>query len=378
MIIFQREIEDIIRKNLFKGSAVIIYGPRQSGKTTLSKKLVESFEEKGKYFDCELVEVRSAFVVGDPHALKALVGNYEIVVFDEAQTIENIGKILKVFHDTYPDVQVIATGSSSFDLSNKIVEPMTGRAIEYILPPLSAREISRVFQVDQKQLKEMLLYGSYPAIISKKTIEEKETELKKIATNYLYKDIFMLESIRNPKMFEDLLKMLAARIGSTVSVNELANGLKTTSVTVEKYIRLLEQSFVIKRIYSYSKNFSNELKKSFKIYFLDLGIRNVLSQSFLPIDDRTDKGAIFENYFIIEKYKQGVLETFPPSIYFWRTRQGLEIDLLVEKNNQIEAFECKYGSEDVVFNIFLKYYPGSKINVIRLSNVIQNLIAIDY
>lgn len=364
MLIFKREIENYIKDSLFKGSMVVILGPRQSGKTTLSKKIIKSYTQRGGYFNCELVEVRSAFGLGDPESLKHLIGEKEIVVFDEAQTIQNIGKILKVFHDTYPQIQIIATGSSSFDLSNKIKEPMTGRAIEFTLPPLSLAEIKAVISVDSNKLDEIIRYGSYPAVVGAPTKERKEIELKKIATNYLYKDIFVFESIRNPKMFEDLLKLLATAVGGTVSTHKLATDLGTTNHTVEKYIRLLEQSFVVKRIYSYSRNFANELKKSFKIYFIDTGVRNALTQNFTSLDNRLDKGALFENYFIIEKYKSGLKQTFPPYMYFWRTRQGLEIDLLIEKDGVLSAFECKFSDQPVSFSTFLKHYPGSETRVI--------------
>lgn len=373
MLIFKREMENRIRENLFKGSMIVILGPRQAGKTTLSKKIVESFNSDGVYLNCEFIEVRAAFRIGEPRALREIIGNKKVAVFDEAQTIENIGKILKTFHDTYPEIQVIATGSSSFDLSNKIKEPMTGRAIEFILPPLSLNEIRSSMNLTRESLDEVLCFGSYPAVVGAETIADKEQELKKIATNYLYKDIFMFESIRNPKMFEDLLKILATSIGSTVSTHKLAQELGTTSATVEKYIRLLEQSFVIKRIYSYSKHFANELKKSYKIYFLDTGIRNALAQNFASVFNRIDNGQLFENYYVIEKFKQGLLDTFPPYMYFWRTKQGLEIDLLIEKAGKISAYECKFSHQTVSFNKFLQYYPESTTKVVTFDSIITNI-----
>src|SRR3989344_2549807 len=189
MIIFQREIEARIRSLLFKKGMVIILGPRQSGKTTLSKKIIESFGNEGQYFNCEFDEVRRHFVLGEPDRLLELVKDKKIVVFDEAQTILNIGKILKVFFDTYPHIQIIATGSSSFDLANKIKEPMTGRAFEFILPPLTLSEIKSAMSVSREKLNEIMLYGSYPAVVGANNTEAKKLELKKVATNYLYKDI---------------------------------------------------------------------------------------------------------------------------------------------------------------------------------------------
>lgn len=371
MIIFERTIEDKIRKNLFKNQIVTILGPRQSGKTTLSKKIIKEYGESGEYFDCELAYVRKHFVLGEPDVLLSLIGKNKIVVFDEAQTIENIGKILKVFFDTYPHIQIIATGSSSFDLANKIKEPLTGRAAEFTLLPLSLEEIKPKKILNKESLYDLLVYGTYPAVVGAETKEDKENELKKIATNYLYKDIFTFESIKNPRIFEELLKMLALQISATVSTNEIAKALGVQRFIVDKYIKLLEQSYVIKKINSFSRNMRTELKKSFKIYFIDVGIRNALIDEINKIDDRSDKGAIFENFFISERMKIGTLETFPPKIYFWRTRGGLEIDMIEEKNNQIKAYECKWKNEKVSFQTFLKYYPKAETSVVTTENILK-------
>ena len=370
MLIFKREIEDQIRNNLFKNGMVIILGPRQSGKTTLAKKIVQSFADKGEYFNCEFADVRKHFVLGKPDELLKLIGNKKIVVFDEAQTILNIGKILKVFFDTYPKIQIIATGSSSFDLANKIKEPLTGRAFEFILPPLSLSEIKSVLKVSMDKLNELMLYGSYPKIVGAQTLKEKQFELKKIATNYLYKDIYTFETIKNPKILEDLVINLAHATGNTVSAYKLAQNLGVAPSTVERYIRLLEQSFVIKRIYSYSRNFANELKKSYKIYFLDTGVRNTLIE---PVDmnDSQTKGILFENFFVIEKMKQGLLQIFPPRLHFWRTKQGLEIDLIEVENKKLTAYECKWQKQEVSFKTFLKKYPDAKTSVVSPEDLVQ-------
>lgn len=369
MIIFKREIENQIRNALFTKSMVVILGPRQSGKTTLSKKIIESFGEEGEYFNCEFADVRKHFVLGKPDKLLELIKDKKIVVFDEAQTIQNIGKILKIFYDTYPKIQIIATGSSSFDLANKIKEPMTGRAFEFILPPLLLSEIKSAINVSREKLNEIMLYGSYPAVVGANTIEEKKLELKKIATNYLYKDIYTFEMIHNPKVLEDLLINLAYATGGTVSAYKLGKDLGVAPSTIERYIRLLEQSFVIKRIYSYSKNFANELKKSYKIYFLDTGVRNALIEP-VDINDNNTKGALFENFFIMEKMKQGLLQTFSPRLAFWRTKQGLEIDLIEVENQKLTAYECKWGKEDIKFTKFLKYYPNATAQVITPDDLI--------
>ena len=372
MIIFKRDIEDRILSLLFKNRMVIILGPRQSGKTTLAKKIVEQYGIDGEYYDCQLADVRAHFVVGEPDKLLPLTKRKKIVVFDEAQTIQNIGSILKVFHDTYPRVQIIATGSSSFDLANKIKEPMTGRAFELTLLPLSLHEISLAYHsLNKANLLNVMQFGSYPAVVAAPTINEKLFAIKNIATNYLYKDVFVFEAIRNPKVFEDLLKMLALQIGSMVSINELAQGLGVTRATVNRYMRLLEQSFIIKRVYSFSNNPRNEIKKGFKVFFLDTGVRNALVDIVSPMEARSDKGFIFENFFVSERMKNGALEIFPPEIMFWRTRTGIEIDLIEKNGVKISAFECKWKNIVSAPVQFIKFYPQASFTSITVDNILK-------
>jgi predicted AAA+ superfamily ATPase len=367
-MIFQRTLQPIIAKQLFKGKMIVLLGPRQSGKTTLSKELIKPFADKGAYFDCQLSEVRRHFVLGEPDQLLPLIGNKKIVVFDEAQTIQDIGSILKIFFDTYPSIQIIATGSSSFDLANKIKEPMTGRAYEFTLLPLSTKEIASVKIINESILHETMLYGSYPAVVAATTKEDKLLAIRSIATNYLYKDVFTFEAIRNPKAFEDLLRALALQIGSLVSINELAQTLGITRTTINRYLRLLEQAFVIKRLYGFSNNPRNELKKACKIFFLDTGVRNVLVDIISPLNNRIDRGTIFENFFITERMKIGATETFPPEIMFWRSRAGEEIDVIERSGPHITAFECKWTKQPVIFKKFLKAYPSAITSVVSPSN----------
>ncbi len=364
MIFFKRDIETTIEKLLFKGKAILIFGPRQSGKTTLSKKIISPYKEKGLYLNCELVEVRNAFLLGKPEALRALIGNKKIVVFDEAQTILNIGAILKTFLDTYKDTQVVATGSSSFDLANKINEPLTGRSFEFTLYPLSFDEIANVRKVKENELFELLTTGSYPEVVTENEKLVKQNILKNIATNYLYKDIFMFESVKNPLIFENLIKMLAFQIGQIVSVNELSKSLGVSRITIEKYLRLLEQSYIIKRVNSFSKNGRNELKKAFKIYFIDLGIRNAVIDSLGPVENRNDRGNLFENFVFLELLKKHIDTPFPPKIFFWRTDTKLEIDFILYGDEKIQAIETKWQSEDVSFKKFKELYPEAKTEVI--------------
>ncbi len=375
MKIFHRDIEPRITSVLFKHKMVVILGPRQSGKTTLAKKIIDTYGEQGEYYDCQLADIRAHFVLGEPKKLLPLTQNKKIVVFDEAQTIQNIGSILKIFHDTYPGVQIIATGSSSFDLANKIKEPMTGRAYEFLLMPLSLREVGLAYpNISEPDLFSLLKFGSYPAVVATEAIDEKLFTIKNIVTNYLYKDVFVFEAIRNSKIFEDLLKMLALQVGSMVSVNELAQGLGVTRTTVNRYLRLLEQSFIIKRVYSFSNNPRTELKKASKVFFLDNGVRNALVDISSPTDTRADRGAIFENFFVTELIKKGVLEIFPPEIMFWRTRTGVEIDVIEKNGLEVFAYECKWKEKAAIPISFKNKYPNARFKCITTNNIADHFL----
>jgi predicted AAA+ superfamily ATPase len=366
MVIFTRHIEPQIQKLLFHGKAILIFGPRQAGKTTLAKKLIQNYGKDGQYFNCEIAEVRNALVLGEPDRLKMLVANKKIVVLDEAQTVLNIGAILKVFLDTYPEIQIIATGSSSFDLANKINEPLTGRAFEFTLYPLSTKEVASA--QSQGTLFDYLRTGMYPEVVAEPDRDIKKSILQNVATNYLYKDVFIFESIKSPLVFENLIKMLAYQIGNIVSVNELSSALGVSRSVVEKYLRLLEQSYIIKRVNAFSRNHRNEIKKAFKIYFLDLGIRNAVIDSFAPAEERGDRGNLFENFVFLELLKEHAAETFPPQMFFWRTKTKMEIDLILYKDEKIEAIEVKWKEESVSFKTFLKSYPNAKTRTVTIKN----------
>lgn len=370
-LIFKRTIEDQILDSIGKSNVLLIFGPRQVGKTTLVKQILARRNDAGAYFNCEQIAVREHFVLGKPEELRELVGARKLVVFDEAQTIVNIGAILKVFVDTYPDVQIIATGSSSFDLANKINEPLTGRARSFTLLPLSLEEIQSRLPLDHDVLCMLMRYGSYPAVVAAETEHEKSQVLRNVATSYLYKDIFMFEKIKNPIHFEQLLKLLAHQIGCMVSMREVAEGVGVSRQTVEKYVRLLEQAYVIKRVYSFSRNKRNELRRSFKVYFLDAGIRNAVLNDVRPPDARTDTGSLFEQFVYSELLKSTSRMVFSPDIGFWRTKQGLEVDFVLEYERAVRAFECKWGTEHVAFTKFLKLYPGAVTQVVRPATVIE-------
>jgi predicted AAA+ superfamily ATPase len=364
MHIYQRKIEKRIIGKLFQGKIITIMGPRQSGKTTLSKSIIEPFGDSGRYFNCELLEIRNNLIPGKPETLYEFVKHYKIIVLDEAQTVENIGFILKNFVDTYPEIQIIATGSSSFDLANKINEPMTGRTYEFTLYPLSYGEL------DSVNLDQALTFGMYPGIVSAEMADRRD-RLQNIATNYLYKDIFNFENIRKPMVFEKLVKTLAREVGTQISTDRLAKTLDTNKATVERYIALLEQAFIIKRLYSFSRNLTSELKKAYKVYFLDIGLRNVLAEDVVSPEHRADNGHLFENFFIIERIKHMSNIGHYPSHYFWRTYDKNEVDLIELEAGNIFAFECKYTSDQFTKSLhtFNKTYPGSKIALVHKNNL---------
>lgn len=363
MHIYQRQIRKRIEEKLFQNKIIVILGPRQSGKTTLSKSIIESYKGKGQYFNCELLDIRSKLIPRQPELLYEKIKEYKVVVLDEAQTVENIGLILKNFTDTYPQIQIIATGSSSFDLSNKINEPMTGRTYEFMLYPLSYTEI------DNSNLNNILTFGMYPGIVEADQ-NDKLDRLQNITTNYLYKDIFNFEQIRKPVVFEKLVTTLAREVGSQVSTDRLAKILDTNKATIERYIALLEQAFIIKRLYSFSRNLTSEIKKSYKVYFLDLGLRNVLAQDVVSPDIRNDNGKIFENFFIIERLKFMHNNGHYPSHYFWRTYDKNEVDLIELNEGNINAFECKFSKENMTTSLhkFNSIYKDSKIYLVNIEN----------
>lgn len=375
MIIFKRNIEKKIINSLHKKNIIIIYGPRQAGKTTLCKKILKDNKINDGYFNCEENSVRQKFVVGEPDILRDFIKNKKIVVFDEAQTIENIGSILKVYYDKYGHLspQIIATGSSSFDLANKIIEPLTGRADEFTLLPLSIGEISNSLKLDKEDIYNLLNYGLYPAVVAAKSKDEKMQEIKNISTNYLYKDIFTFESIKSPRVLEDLLKLLAYQIGQIVNISELAKSVGISRVLVEKYITLLEQAFIIKKVRSYARNNRNELKKSYKIFFIDTGIRNSLVDIKTNLEEKKDRGSIFENFVYTEILKKQQTQIFSNEIFFWRTKQGLEIDFIEKDGSGLYAYECKFSGDDkYVFTKFLKEYKNEvkSVKVLKVDDFI--------
>lgn len=367
-----RLLETTIRRYLFRGRVVLIYGARRVGKTTLVKELLAQYPDKQtRYLNCDDLAVQRALAVQEAVALKTFLGQQELVVLDEAQNVPAIGKTLKLLVDTYPEMQIIATGSSSFDLANQAAEPMTGRVYPFELYPLSLQEISGnqgVLMLEQR-LENLLRFGLYPEILEEPE-EEARLKLRELISNYLYKDVLMYAGVRKASVIANLLRLLALQLGNEVSYNELAQNLGIDRKTVVAYIDVLEQCFVIFRLTSFSRNLRNELSKSVKIYFYDVGVRNALLQAFNPLDVRTDVGALWENFCISERLKFNHYQRRSVNYYFWRTRAQKEIDYIEESNGEIHGYEFKWG-EPKSFKPpkdFLAAYPGSTVERIDRSN----------
>jgi len=365
-----RILKKRIISSLFSGKIIIIYGARQVGKTTLVKDILTQYGDDGGYYNCDVLSIRSALSLVEPAKLKAYFGTKKIIVLDEAQVIPDIGKILKIFADELPEIQVIATGSSSFDIANKTNEPLTGRAIRFTLFPLSLQEISDQYGLIGlgNSVERMMRMGSYPEVFSSPD-EISSERLDEIASNYLYKDFLMLENIKRSEVLKNLLISLSLQVGSEVTYNELSNRLGINKITVQKYIDLLEQSFIIFRLYSFSRNLRNEITKSVKIYFFDLGIRNSLIQNFNPLDIRQDKGMLWENFCVAERIKYLHNSGKRVNSYFWRTYDQKEVDYVEESGGKITGFEFKYSKDAKVksMDIFKSTYDAD-INVVNIEN----------
>ncbi len=368
----QRTIHRLIETKLFHHKAIVVYGPRQVGKTTLMKQILKSHPKKSLYLNCDEPDVRASLTNKTSTELLAYIGQQELVVIDEAQRIKNIGLTLKLLIDAAPQIQIIATGSSAFELSNRISEPLTGRTYEYQLFPLSHTEIltfSNQTEI-QRLLERRLIYGMYPDIINNDS--EAETLLRNITKNYLYKDVLEYERIKNPDLLEKLLQALALQIGNEVSYTELAQILGVDKKTVASYIRILEQAFIIYILKPFSRNLRKELGKLRKIYYYDLGIRNALINNFNPISLRQDTGAIWENFLIIERIKCFSNQGLFPNRYFWRTWDKQEIDYIEESGGQLSGFEIKWGDKiSSAPKSWTVTYPRATFKIINRNNYMK-------
>ena len=374
---FTRELYPVILDQCFKGKAIILLGARQVGKTTLLRQVIQTAQTEVQYLNCDEPQVVEALTNRNLRELVLLVGKAKYIVIDEAQKVNNIGLTLKLIVDNIPDVQVIATGSSAFELRNRLNEPLTGRKFEYQMYPISTNEIYQSSgYVDVKRLLETrLIYGSYPEVLS--NLDNAQSLLLSLSDSYLYKDILTMDSMRKPDVLNKLLQALAFQIGSEVSYNELAQTIGTDSKTVEKYIDLLEKCFIIFRLNGLSRNLRNELKKAKKIYFCDNGVRNAVIQQFAPVALRNDMGQLWENFFISERIKRNHYLGHHCNIYFWRTTSQQEIDYIEEEDGLLHAIEFKWneqkGGKTRCPAAFASAYPDATFQVITPQNVFEFL-----
>jgi uncharacterized protein len=377
---YQRIIKDEIIRVLSLNKIAIIYGTRQVGKTTLTNQIVDYFLENEGYVEADILRLNGDFLavqrnlsVQELKPLMDYIGDCKLLIIDEAQRIENIGINLKIIYDNLPNLKIIATGSSSFELANKINEPLTGRNIKFMLTPLSFQELTqkeRVFDL-KENIDKLLIYGSYPGLYTISNLNDKKIFLSNLASDYLYKDILQWENLNKPELLSKILEYLALQIGSTVSYNNIANNLNTNPRTIEKYIDLLEKTFVIFKLKAFSRNRNNEITKSFKVYFWDLGIRNSLLERYNPLSQRDDVGALWENFCVAERMKFNINSQKHGNYYFWRSLSRDEIDFVEEYDGGLHGFEFKYDKNKMNkgnYN-FREAYKEATLKLINKENV---------
>ena len=375
----ERDLKAVLESKIGKGKVLLLIGPRQVGKTTLLKNILTSVssEKKVQFWNCDESDVRQFLSEANSAKLKSFVGNSDFIVIDEAQRVKDIGLTIKLLHDSFPSVQLAVTGSSSLDLSNSINEPLTGRKFEYNLFPFSTNELVNHTSMleEMRLLKNRLVYGFYPDVVNNPG-EEKEI-LTNIVNSYLYKDVFEFQDIRKSSVIEKLVQALALQVGSEVSFNELGNLLGIDTVTVQRYVDLLEKAYVIFHIRSFSRNVRNELKKSIKIYFYDNGVRNSVISNFSPVELRSDIGALWENFLISERIKNNAYHNKNAKYYFWRTTQKQEIDFIEEVDQNLFAYEFKYNPKKANSKCPLTFsnnYPNVPFDVITSENYMDFVV----
>ena len=377
LIMIERFLYKTIEDKLFKGKVVVLVGARQVGKTTLLKQVLRE-KENVLWLNGDEIQTQNLFENASADRLLAEFGDSKIEILDEAQRIKNIGLRLKLIADSDSDIQVIATGSSSFELANEVNEPLTGRKWEYRMFPLSFGEMV----THHGKLKEMrmlprrIIYGYYPEVVMN---EGNEMEILKLLTDaYLYKDILSWENIKHPDKLQTLLRALAYQVGSQVSFNELSQMCSMDSKTVERYVTLLEQCYIIFRLPSFSRNLRHELKASRKIYFYDNGIRNALIADFNAPEVRQDIGALWENFVVSERMKSNEYYHHWVNSYFWRTKQQQEIDYLEEGGGKLHAYEIKWNpkAKATLTKTFSDAYPDTDFQVITPDTLVNFLLAI--
>ncbi len=371
-----RHLSKEIQKRLETRKAIILFGPRQVGKTTLIRELLDNFAGKSLVLNGDESDIRDLLRSPTSTMLKNLTAGNDLVFIDEAQKIEGIGNVIKLFTDNIPDVKVIATGSSSFVLADKTAEVLTGRKYEFLLLPLMFSELVADTNLleEKRTIEQRLIFGSYPEIITNPG-DAKEL-IKLIASSYLYSDIHALDMINNASLFERILKALALQIGGEVSYSELSRLLGADKNTIEKYLWVLEKAFVIFKLPAFSGNLRTEIRKGKKFYFYDNGIRNAVLGNFNPLSSRTDVGALWENYVVSERIKMHITYNDEVSSYFWRTTQQQEIDYIEDRQGKLYAWKIKWspGGKHKFPTTFIDNYKVEQANFVDRSNIEKFLL----
>lgn len=369
---YEEDAGDFLRK----GKVSVLYGPRRVGKTLLINKILDNVNAKVFRGNGEDIDLADVLKSKKTETYRLFFSQYDIVFIDEAQYIENIGLYLKMLVDLMPEKIFIVTGSSSFNISGAVSEPLTGRNICRVLFPISVLELKK--QIDNTKiigrLEEYLIFGMYPEIFSFNSINEKVEYLISLRNSYLFKDILALENIRNSSRMTDILKLLAFQMGSEISINEISRKIGIAKATIEKYLDLLEKAFVIKKIGSFSRNLRNEIAKSAKYYFYDNGIRNALINNFNPLKDRDDIGKLWENFVVMEMIKKQEYLRQYSNNYFWRTYYKKEIDFVEERQGKLFGYEIKWAADNVKApSLWLETYKEASFDVITRENFLAIL-----
>lgn len=373
MYIPQLQLENL-RKLIAPQKAVIIYGPRRCGKTTLLEHFAKDVKEEYLFVNGEDINVSDYLSSQSIEKLKSFIGSRKLLIIDEAQKIKNIGLNIKLLLDHIPKIKVIASGSSSFDLAQQIGEPLTGRKFTLKMFPLSQLELKNTENLAETaaHLEERLIYGSYPEVILLKDISAKTTYLREIVSSYLYKDILELDGLRYSNKIIKLLQLLSFQIGKEVSYGELGRQLGLSKNTVDRYLELLEKSFVVFKLMGFSRNLRKEVSKNPRYYFYDIGVRNSLINNFNSLSIRDDIGILWENYLIIERLKKQEYLNKQANNYFWRTYDQKEIDLIEEYGGKLYGYEIKWPDKKAKKpKEWLKTYKNAEYHLITRTNYLE-------
>lgn len=373
----ERFIKNSIIEKLQPNKVVVLYGPRQVGKTTLIKEILKKVNEKYLFLNGENKSIQKWMASQEISVFQQYIGDYKLLVIDEAQKIDNIGLNLKLIVDHIDNIKVLATGSSSFELANQVGEPLVGRKWQFILYPIAQLEMQKYenrFET-KNNLNQRLIYGSYPDVANTQLNNDKEDILNEIVDSCLYRDLLEFNEIKKSQKIIDILKHLAFQIGGEVSLQELSNAVNLNLRTVEKYLDILEKVFVIKRVYGFSRNLRKEITKMSRFYFFDNGIRNAIIKNFNPLDLRNDLGQLWENYIFMERLKRNEYKNIHSNIYFWRTYDQKEIDLIEEREGKLFGYEIKWQEKkSKVPKEWIENYKNAEYKLINKENYLEFII----